>query len=189
MVGLPPEFCSEKIPRNRLGAVFVIPQKKVLILRSTEGSILKLGTERNSVKKISFSKLSKTLKSYLFAVPQLLSFLKIFSKFVAAEFCCEVHCCQPARWPISEPHNSKVAVFSSAKCSRTKFRKFASFLSHGMEFRDVFLFLYMLRNKKSKVCCYFCSKVRNSKHFFLPRNGSEENSGNFLFCGTSEIPL
>jgi hypothetical protein len=31
VVGLAPELCSEKISRNRLGTVFVIPQKKVLI--------------------------------------------------------------------------------------------------------------------------------------------------------------
>ncbi len=34
-VGLAPE-CSEKIPRNRLGTVFVIPQKKVLIPSHSE---------------------------------------------------------------------------------------------------------------------------------------------------------
>jgi len=30
------EFSSEKIPRNRLGTVSVIPQKKVLILKHSE---------------------------------------------------------------------------------------------------------------------------------------------------------
>jgi hypothetical protein len=37
-VGLAEEFCSETIPRNRLGMVSVIPQKKVLIPRFTEES-------------------------------------------------------------------------------------------------------------------------------------------------------
>jgi hypothetical protein len=44
-LGLATEFRSEKIPRNRLGMVSVIPRKKVLIPRSTEESIPKLGTE------------------------------------------------------------------------------------------------------------------------------------------------
>ena len=35
-VGLAREFCSEKIPRNRLGMVSVIPRKKVLIPRHSE---------------------------------------------------------------------------------------------------------------------------------------------------------
>ncbi len=30
-VWLPSKFCSEKIPRNRLGTIFVIPQNKVFI--------------------------------------------------------------------------------------------------------------------------------------------------------------
>ncbi len=35
-LGLGPEFRSEKIPRNRLGTVSVIPRKKVLIPRHSE---------------------------------------------------------------------------------------------------------------------------------------------------------
>ncbi len=35
-VGLGTEFLSEKIPRNRLGMIFVIPRKKVLIPRHSE---------------------------------------------------------------------------------------------------------------------------------------------------------
>jgi len=47
------KFRSEKIPRNRLGMVSVIPQKKVLrgIPRFTEESIPKLGTKQNDTKK------------------------------------------------------------------------------------------------------------------------------------------
>ncbi len=50
------EFRSEKIPRNRLEMVSVIPRKKVVIPRFTEESIPKLGTERNNMKKIGFTK-------------------------------------------------------------------------------------------------------------------------------------
>ncbi len=61
-VGLGTEFRSEKIPRNRLGMVSVIPRKKVLIPRgipsSAEEPIPKHGqnrTERNSAEKDSFT--------------------------------------------------------------------------------------------------------------------------------------
>ncbi len=54
-VGLGTEFRSEKIPRNRLGTVSVIPRKKVLIprhsaFRGRANSEARNGTERNSAK-------------------------------------------------------------------------------------------------------------------------------------------
>ena len=54
-LGLGTEFRSEKIPRNRLGTVSVIPRKKVLIPRHSEfrgraNSEARNGTERISVK-------------------------------------------------------------------------------------------------------------------------------------------
>ncbi len=53
-LGLGTEFRSEKIPRNRLGMVSVIPRKKVLIPprgipSSAEEPIPKFGTERNGM--------------------------------------------------------------------------------------------------------------------------------------------
>ncbi len=56
-LGLAMEFCFEKIPRNRLEMVSIIPRKKVLIPRFTEESIPRLGTEENGMKKISFTKI------------------------------------------------------------------------------------------------------------------------------------
>jgi hypothetical protein len=55
-VGLGTEFRSEKIPRNRLGTVSVIPRKKVLFPRYSEfcgraNSEARNGTERKSAKK------------------------------------------------------------------------------------------------------------------------------------------
>jgi hypothetical protein len=51
MIGLGTEFRSEKIPRNRLKMVSVIPRKKVLIRgipsSAEEESIPILGTEQN----------------------------------------------------------------------------------------------------------------------------------------------
>jgi hypothetical protein len=53
-VGLGTEFRSEKIPRNRLGTVSVIPRKKVLIPRYSEfrgraNSEARNGTERSGI--------------------------------------------------------------------------------------------------------------------------------------------
>ncbi len=56
VVRLATEFRFETIPRNRVGKVSVIPQKKVLISRFTEESIPKLGMERNYMKIICFEK-------------------------------------------------------------------------------------------------------------------------------------
>jgi hypothetical protein len=56
-IGLGTEFRSEKIPRNRLGTVSVIPRMKVPIPRHSEfrGRANWNGTERNSAKKLSFT--------------------------------------------------------------------------------------------------------------------------------------
>ena len=53
-LGLGTEFRSEKIPRNRLGTVSVIPRKKVLIPRYSEfrgraNSEARNGTERSGI--------------------------------------------------------------------------------------------------------------------------------------------
>jgi hypothetical protein len=60
-VGLGTEFRSEKIPRNRLGMISVIPRKKAFIPRHSEfrgraNSEARNGTEWNSAEKISFTK-------------------------------------------------------------------------------------------------------------------------------------
>ncbi len=56
VVGLGTEFRSEKIPRNRLGTVSVIPRKKVLIprhsgFRGRASSEARNGTEQISAEK------------------------------------------------------------------------------------------------------------------------------------------
>ncbi len=50
-----------------------------------------------------------------------------------------------------------------------------------------FLFSGMVWNRIPSVCFYFCSTVRNSKHFSPLRSGSERNSESFLFRGTAGI--
>jgi hypothetical protein len=54
LLGLGTEFRSEKIPRNRLGTVSVIPRKKALIPRHSEfrgraNSEARNGTEQNGI--------------------------------------------------------------------------------------------------------------------------------------------
>jgi hypothetical protein len=94
-VGLATEFRSEKIPRNSLGTDSVIPRKKVLI--PTEFRIPRKSPFQSSKwngtefrEKIAFR---NSQKNDLF-VAQKSSFLAIFLKFVAAAFCCQVHCYQ-----------------------------------------------------------------------------------------------
>ncbi len=55
-LGLATEFCSNKIPRNRLGMISVHPRKKLLIPRHSEVYGRVNGTEQNDTKKISFTK-------------------------------------------------------------------------------------------------------------------------------------
>jgi hypothetical protein len=65
VLGLTTEFCSEKIPRNRLGMASVILRKKVLIPRHSVvygESITRLETEEKAMKKISFTKKSCSSK-------------------------------------------------------------------------------------------------------------------------------
>jgi hypothetical protein len=60
-LGLGTEFRSEKIPRNRLGIVSVIPRKKVLIPRHSDfrgraNSEARNGTEQNGIpRKMKFN--------------------------------------------------------------------------------------------------------------------------------------
>ena len=63
------EYCSEKIPRNRLGMISVIPRKKVVIPRHsevTEVLIPRLVMEGNGMKKISFTKQQQNNLTKLF---------------------------------------------------------------------------------------------------------------------------
>jgi hypothetical protein len=70
-LGLGTEFRSEKIPRNRLGTVSVIPRKKALIPRHSEfrgraNSEARNGTEWNSTEKNYFTITKQNLPWYLY---------------------------------------------------------------------------------------------------------------------------
>jgi hypothetical protein len=75
-------------------------------------------------------------------------------------------------------------VFSSAKCFETNFRKFSSIFVSQNKILSCFLLRGIVRNGIPRVS-FFCSKVMNSEHFSLPRNGSERNSESLLLlCST-----
>jgi hypothetical protein len=57
------------------------------------------------------------------------------------------------------------AVFSSTKCSGTKFRKFASIFVPRDEILSYFFFRELLQNQIWYDCFYFCSTLRNSERF------------------------
>jgi hypothetical protein len=80
-------------------------------------------------------------------------------------------------------------MFLYLRCFGTNFRKFAYICVPRIGVPSCFLFHRMVQNGIPRVCFYFCSRVRNSEHFSLPRHGSERNSESFLFRGTAEIPL
>ena len=117
-IGLGTVFRSEKIPRNRLGTVSVIPRKKALIPRHSEfrgiaNSEVRNGTEWNSAEKISFTKQQQktelndlsvvVFSDTIHGIPRVCFYFLLHGK----EF---------------------RIVFSSAEWFGTEFREFASFL-------------------------------------------------------------
>ncbi len=90
-----------------------------------------------------------------------------------------------ARWPISEPHNSKVAVFSSAKIAEQNFKSLLRFLSHGMEFRAVFLFLEMLWNKIRKFASISVQSYEILSIFFF--RGMVRKRILIIFCSAEQM--
>jgi hypothetical protein len=93
-LGLGTEFRSDKIPRNRLGMVSVIPRKKALIPRHSEFrgraiSEARNGTERNGIprKKLVLRNSSKIIQQNDLSVHQKSTFLTLFLKYSAVAFC------------------------------------------------------------------------------------------------------
>ncbi len=89
-IGLGTEFRSEKIPRNRLRTVSVIPRKKALIPRYSEfrgraNSEVRNGTERNVIprKKLVLRNSSKITWQNDLSVHQKSSFLPLLLKYSA----------------------------------------------------------------------------------------------------------
>ncbi len=92
-VGLGTEFRFEKIPRNRLGAISVIPRKKAFIPRHSKfcwraNSEARNGTE--SGKKLVLRNSSKITLQNDLSVHQKSPFLTLFLKYSAAAFCSEL---------------------------------------------------------------------------------------------------
>jgi hypothetical protein len=124
-LGLGTEFRSEKIPRNRLGTVSVIPRKKALIPRHSEfrgraNSEARNGTEWNSAEKITFTKQQQN---------NLTKWFVCTSKVVFSDTIIEIFGCRVLFW----------VGFSSTEWFGTAFREFISiFWNSGKEFRAVF---------------------------------------------------
>jgi hypothetical protein len=92
-LGLGTEFRSEKIPRNRVGTISVIPRKEAFIPRHSEfngraSSEARNGAERNGTPRKKLV-LRNSSKLTLF-VHQKSSFLTLFLKYSAAAFCSEL---------------------------------------------------------------------------------------------------
>ena len=114
------EFCSEKIPRNRLGMVFVLPRKKVLIPRHSEVSG-RVNSEARNGRKWHEKNSERNSESFLFRgtagiLPEQTNF-SVYSVFRGIIFCRILptlvvilfYCCGTAQLIILLPPNSRKA--------------------------------------------------------------------------------
>ncbi len=134
-IGLGTEFSSEKISRNRLGMVSVIPRKKVLIpghseFRGRANFEARNGTERNSAKNWSFTELAQLLCSLWRPLHSTL-IIFLFHGMVRNGIprVCFYFC--------STERNSKL-IFLPLKSSEGNFESLLLVWYHGTEFRVVF---------------------------------------------------
>jgi hypothetical protein len=152
------EFRSEKIPRNRLETVSVIPRKKVLIPRHSEfrgraNFETRTGKEWNGI-----PQKNKVLRN-----------LHSLSDHSDGIFI--------LLW----------VILSSLEWFGTEFLEFASIFLPRNGIPSCFLFRWRVRKRIPRVCFYFGSTEPNSELFSLPLKGSEGNSESlllFLFNGT-----
>ncbi len=133
-IGLGTEFRSEKIPRNRLGTVSVIPRKKVLIPRHSEFRGRANSETRNGTKWNRIPLKYEVLRN-----------LHSFSDHSDGLYI--------LLW----------VVFSSAECFGTEFREFASIFVPRNGIPSSFLFRWSFLKGIPRVCFYFCSTEQNSK--------------------------
>jgi hypothetical protein len=173
------EFCSEKIPRNRLGMVSVIPGKKVLIPRHSEvygrvNSEARNWTEWHEknwfYKKILLQQTELTAcflprhaserNSERFAISSNLRFLLILF------------------------HGTKFRVgFSSAELFGTEFSVFASIIVPRYRIPNIFLLWGVVRNGIPRVSCSAeQSEFRRNKPIFpwIP------SSAEYFFVGNCQ---
>ncbi len=136
-LGLGTEFSSEKIPRNRLGMISVIPRKKVLIPRHSEfrgraNSEAPNGTERNGIPR----KNEVLRNSHRPA-----SMITLTSNTIIEILGCRVLC-----W----------AGSSSGEWLGTEFRQFGSIFFPRNGIPSCFLFWWRIRKGIMRVFFYFC---------------------------------
>ncbi len=128
------EFCSEKIPRNRLGMVSLFRGRKFRgIPRFPEESIPRLGTEGNGTTKISVTKNPAPANR----IDSIFSKKKCFGRNSSILF-----------------HGTKFqVVFSSAEWCRTESREFASIFVPWYRILSIFLLCVTVRNGIPRVFC------------------------------------
>ncbi len=146
-LGLGTEFCSEKIPRNRLRRFPLFRGRKHSfwgIPSSAEEPIPKLGTEWNSAEKIIVTKQQQNN----------------LAKW--CQFLCH-----------GMVQNGLFLFFVTRKGIPSCFLLFPR---NGILSCVLFRRRVRNRNRIMWVCFYFCSTERNSELFSLPQKGSERNS-------------
>ncbi len=174
-LGLPSKFRSEKIPRNRLGMVFVIPRNKVLIPCDSEyfgrvHSITRNGTGFREILKFKEAP-EKVVFSQVFSLP------KMIRNGIPRYFFSEN----------GSERNSE--VFSSKNCSDRNSEGFSLSRNGSEGNSDGFLFPRFGSERNSEgVSLSRNGSERNSEGFSLPRNCSERNSEVFLVRETGGIP-
>jgi hypothetical protein len=197
------EFRSEKIPRNRLGTVSVIPRKKALIPRHSDfrgraNSEARNGTERNGIPRKKLVHETEPLfgtcieggrvKLCTNVVKYTLKLGKVLRKSSKITSQNDLSLLQKSS--IRLPRFVLLVVFSStewfssAEWFETEFREFASISVSWNGIPSCVLFRRRVRNKIMGVCFYFCSTERYSKLFSLPRKGLERNSE--IFCSAEQ---
>ncbi len=157
LLGLGTEFRSEKIPRNRLGMISVIPRKKVLIPRHSEfrgrgNSEARNGTERNGI-----PRKNKVLRNS----HRTASMITLTSNTIIEILGCRVLC-----W----------AGFSSAEWFGTEFRQFAFIFFPRNGIPSFFSSAEGFGREFWEYSSIFVSKERNSELFSLPLKCSDGNS-------------
>jgi hypothetical protein len=169
-VGLGTEFRSEKIPRNRLGMISVIPRKKVLIPKHSEfrgkaNSEARNGTERNGIprKNEVLRNLHRTHGLYDF------SDIEPGSNW-------RPHPCKGCMVNTTLSNSKMISPYLK---SRLFWHYYWNFGLPSFVFSR-FLFRGMVRKGIPTVCFHIFSTERNSELFSLPLKDSEGNSDSML---------
>jgi hypothetical protein len=146
-LGLGTEFRSEKIPRNKLGTVSVIPRKKALIPRHSEfrgraSSEARNGTERNGIPRKKLVLRNKTSPWYLY-------------RGRWGELCTNVVKYTFKLGKVLR-NSSKITYQNDLSVHQKSSIRLPRFVQSCVLFRG------MVRNGIPRICIYFCSTEKSS---------------------------